>query len=145
VSDAAYRMNQEQIDAFLATPRHAIVAAPRADGTSMLSPIWYVYEKGLLYFSTLVGSAKYRQLRRDPRIAICVDGGHPDARFVTIYGTAKLIEKESPWRNDLEWRVTRRYHESDEAAREYEAQTADAGPSALFEVTPERIGGWDYN
>jgi PPOX class probable F420-dependent enzyme len=138
-------MSRDQIAAFLATPRHAIVAAQRADGRSQLSPVWYVFEESRFYFSTLAGAAKCRQLRRDPRIAICVDGAHPDARFVSIYGTAEIHAEGSPWRDELEWRIVRRYHDSDEAARRYEAELAGQGASALVVVSPEQIMGWDYN
>ncbi len=92
-----------------------------------------------------MSSAKYRQLRRDPRIALCIDAGHPDARAVSISGTAELITDESPERADLEWRILRRYHESDEDAHEWEALSEAEGPSALVVVSPERIIGWDYN
>jgi len=145
MTETSTDMSRGQIDAFLATPRHAIVAAQRSDGTSQLSPVWYVFEKSRLYFSTFVQAAKCRHLRQDPRIAICVDGAHPDARFVSIYGTAEILEEDSAWRAGLEWRIMRRYHDSDEATRRYEAELAGQGQSVLVVVSPERIMGWDYN
>jgi PPOX class probable F420-dependent enzyme len=145
MADTSNRMSPEQIDDFLAAPRHAIVAAQTTTGAPRLSPIWYVFEESRLYFSTLVRSAKCRQLRQDPRISICVDGAHPDARFVSIYGKAEILGEDSPWRDELEWRITRRYHESDEAARRYEAELPGEGPSVLVVVSPEQIMGWDYN
>ncbi len=145
MSDAATRMDLAQIQAFLEEPRHAIAAVLRPDGAPQLSPIWFLYEGERLYFSTLVKSAKYRQLRRDPRIALCIDAGHPDARAVAIDGIAEFVAEQDPKRADLEWRITRRYHESDEAAHRYEAEIADEGPSALIAVVPHRIIGWDYN
>ncbi len=145
MTDAALHMSPEQIEAFLAAPRHAVVAVLRRDGTPQLSPIWYLCENDRLYFSIFVESAKYRQLRRDPRIALCIDGGHPDARAVMIYGTAKLIEDEGPWREDLEWRILLRYHESEAQARRYQEEIAEQGRGALVVVTPERIVGRDYN
>ena len=102
-------------------------------------------EESRFYFSTFVQSAKCRHLRRDPRIGICVDGAHPDARFVTVYGSAEIVEEDSPWRDELEWRIVRRYHDSDEAARRYQAELAGQGASALVVVSAEQIMGWDYN
>jgi len=145
MAESAYRMNSAQIRAFLAEPRHAIATVLRADGALQSSPIWFLYEGERLYFSTLVRNAKYRQLRRDPRIAICIDAGHPDARAVSISGTAELITELTPEQADLEWRITRHYHDSDEAARQYLASIESEGPSALVAVSPERIIGWDYN
>jgi len=145
MSDTNHRMNPAQIQAFLEAPRHAIAAVLRADGAPQLSPIWFLYENDRLYFSTSLQSAKYRQLCRDPRIALCIDAGHPDARAVSISGTAALITDQSPERADLDWRIVRRYHESDEDARRWVAAVAAEGPDALVAVTPERIVGWDYN
>jgi PPOX class probable F420-dependent enzyme len=138
-------MNSVQIEEFLEVPRHAIAAVLRADGAPQLSPIWFLYENERLYFSVGVSSAKYRQLRRDPRISLCIDAGHPDARAVSIRGSVEIVTDESPERADLEWRIMRRYHESDEEAREWEALSAAEGPSALVVVSPERIIGWNYN
>jgi PPOX class probable F420-dependent enzyme len=138
-------MNSEQIQVFLDASRHAIAAVLRPDGSPQLSPIWFLYENERLYFSSLSSSAKCRQLRRDPRIAICIDAGHPDARAVSISGTAELITDESPERADLEWRILRRYHESDEDAHRWEEAIAEEGPNALVVVTPEQVIGWDYN
>ncbi len=145
MSDTANRMNSAQIQAFLEVPRHAIATVLRADGAPQMSPIWFLYESERLYFSSLVSSAKYRQLRRDPRIALCIDAGHPNARAVSINGTAELITDESPERADLEWRILRRYHESDEDAHRWEAAVEAEGPNTLVVVSPERIIGWDFN
>ncbi len=145
MSGTTYRMNSSRVQEFLDAPRHAIAAALRPDGAPQLSPIWFLYENERLDFSTLLNGAKYRQLRRDPRIALCIDAGHPDARAVSISGTAEFMTDESPERADLEWRIVRRYHESDEDAHRWESAVATEGPGALVVVSPERIIGWDYN
>lgn len=90
-------------------------------------------------------SAKYRQLSRDPGITLCIDAGHPDARAVVISGVAELITEESLERSELEWRIVRRYHESDEDAHRWEDPIAQQGPGALVVVSPERITSWDYD
>lgn len=145
MSDTNNRMNSAQIQAFLAEPRHAIATVLRDDGAPQISPIWFLYENERLYFSTLVSSAKYRQLRRDPRIALCIDAGHPDARAVSISGTAELFTELTPEHADLEWRILRRYHETDEEARQWVSSIEAEGPNALVVVSPDRIIGWDYN
>ena len=145
MSDGTNQMNSAQVQAFLDAPRHAIAAVLRPDGRPQLSPIWFLYEDERLYFSISLSSAKYRQLRRDPRIALCIDAGHPDARAVCISGTAELITDESPERADLEWRILRRYHESDEDAHRWQSSIEAEGPNALVVVSPEHIIGWDYN
>ncbi len=138
-------MTQAQTDEFLQAPRHAVVATNRRDGPPQLSPVWYLYEAGRIYISVRVASAKYRNLRRDPRIGVCVDGAHPDARAVMIYGRAELIEADSPWREDMHWRITRRYFGSDEEARRFRDEAREWGPRALIVVTPEKTISQDFN
>ncbi len=138
-------MTQAQVEEFLEASRHAIVGTNRRDGPPQLSPVWYLYEKGRIYIGVLVATAKYHNLRRDPRISLCVDGGHPDARAVMIHGSAELIEAESPWREEILWRINRRYHDSDEETRRYQEMSSDWGPRGLIVVTPEKIISQDFN
>ena len=138
-------MTQAQVEEFLETPRHAIAATNRRDGPPQLSPVWFLYEEGRFYIGVRVASAKYRNLRRDPRISLCVDGGHPDARAVMVHGSAELIEAESSWREEVTWRITRRYYETDEEARQFREEARAWGPRALIVVTPEKIISQDFN
>ena len=81
----------------------------------------------------------------DPRISLCVDAGHPDARAVMIQGTGELVLEPSEWSEDLSWRIECRYHESEEEARLYHSQMKTLGPSALVVVSPGRIVGRNFN
>ncbi len=138
-------MTQAQVEEFLQAPRHAIDGTNRRDGPPQLSPVWYLYEEGRIYIGVLAATAKYRNLRRDPRISLCVDGGHPDTRAVMIHGGAELIEAESPWREQVIWRITRRYHDSDEETRRYQETSRDRGRAVLIVMTPENIISQDFN
>jgi PPOX class probable F420-dependent enzyme len=145
MTDECYEMSQDQIDAFLMVPRLAVLGTNRVNGPPQLTPIWYLYEEGLMYVSMSVSSVKYRNLVRDPRISICVAGEHPDARGVMIVGKAKFIVEENDWHDEMDWRLVRRYHDSDEQARAYASSMAEDDASAIAVITPERILGQDYN
>ncbi|MFZ1753544.1 MAG: pyridoxamine 5'-phosphate oxidase family protein [Caldilineaceae bacterium] len=80
-------MNPPEIDSFLAEPRHAIVGTVARDGAPQLSPVWYIYEDGRFYIGITSDTAKYRNLRRDQRISLCIDGGRADVR--TVMGLAR--------------------------------------------------------
>ncbi len=137
-------MTRAQIEEFLRSPRHAVVGTNRLDGPPQISPVWYLHEDDRLYIGIRVDSAKYHNLRRDRRISVCVDGGHPDTRAVMICGSAELIEEDSPWREDIHWRITRRYFDSDREARRYQEETRD-WKTALIVVTPEKTISQDFN
>jgi PPOX class probable F420-dependent enzyme len=136
-------MTPAQIEAFLDAPRHAIVGTNPLDGAPQLSPVWYVYQEGCLYISILAESAKHRNLSRDPRISVCVDGCYPDYRTVIFYGTAEIVESGHPLQEEMHWRIIRTYHETEEAARRYLEATREED-SVLLVVTPQRIVSQDY-
>ena len=137
-------MTQIEIDSFLKAPRHAIVGTNRFDGPPQLSPIWYIYQGGRFYISIGTETAKHHNLKRDPRVSLCVDGGHPDARAVMIYGTAELIEGEDPQREEIRWQIIRHYHDTEDEARRY-AEEIHESPFVIVVVTPLKIISQDYN
>lgn len=138
-------MTQDQIDDFLQASRHAVLATNRIDGPPQISPVWYLYEAEKIYVAVFADSAKYHNLVRDPRVSICIDGGHPDGRAVTIYGTAELMQDSTAWRDDIFSRITRRYFESDEEAIEYTERARTDTAHVLVVVTPTKFLARDYN
>ena len=138
-------MSQSQIADFLQSPRFAIVGTNRLNGAPQLTPMWYLYEDGRIYMTMGVNSAKYRNLRRDPRIGICIPGVHPDARAVMIYGTVDLVRENHVSYDDFHWRLARQYHDSDDEARAYIDSLPGEEEGVLAVVTPDKIIAEDYN
>ncbi len=138
------QMTQAQIDAFLAPPRHAIIATNRIDGPPQLSPVWYIYEGGKLYISAGVNAVKVQNLRRDPRVTICVDAGHPDARYVILQGAITILEPGDPLQDPTRWRIIRHYYETEAEARRYYESIRNS-PSVLLVLTPDKIISQDFN
>ncbi len=137
-------MTSPQIEEFLDAPRHAVVGTNTVDGPPQLSPVWYVYDDGRLYISVLAGSAKHRNLQRDPRISLCVDGCYPDFRTVIIHGSAELVPTGHTLQEEMHWRIIRKYHETEEDARRYLEATREE-QSVLIVVIPHKIISQDYN
>jgi PPOX class probable F420-dependent enzyme len=139
-------MTRDEIEEFLRAPRHAIVGTNRRDGPPQMTPVWYLFEEGRFYFSMYAKSAKYFNLRRDPRISLCITGDPPDARSVTAYGTAELhLFGSEDWIDEVNWRVLQNYCESDEEARELSEPEAGDMESALAVVTVDKMIAQDYN
>ncbi|MBX3012455.1 MAG: PPOX class F420-dependent oxidoreductase [Caldilineaceae bacterium] len=136
-------MTQPALEAFLAPPRHAIVATNRADGPPQVTPVWYIYEHNRLYISAGIGAAKVKNLRRDPRVTVCVDGGHPDARYVIFQGTVTILEPTDPLQESMRWRIIRHYYDDEADARRYYESMRDF-TSVLLVVTPEKITSQDF-
>jgi PPOX class probable F420-dependent enzyme len=78
---------REFVSAGTRTGKTAIV---RADGSPHVTPVWFVLDGDDLVFTTTSGNLKEKALRRDPRLAICVDDQEPPYSYVMIQGTATL-------------------------------------------------------
>ena len=137
------QMSSTQVESFFETPRFAVFATNPVDGPPQLTTVWFLYEAGSVYVGIERSSVKYRNLTRDPRVALCIDGEHPDGRTVVVYGLAEVHEPGTPDSDGIMWRLTRRYHGSDEEARDYQESVCELD-LLLIKVTPKRIVGLDH-
>lgn len=82
-----------QIREFLAQRTNVILSTIRKDGSPQLSPVWFLFENDEFLISTAKETAKWKNLRRDPRVALCAD--EPSTgRMVVAYGAAELLEED---------------------------------------------------
>ena len=77
----------------LDTVRTGKIATIRADGRPHVVPIWFdLDDENRLYFSTWHTTVKAKNIRRDSRIALCVDDERPPFTYAMLEGTAELID-----------------------------------------------------
>lgn len=62
----------------------------RADGRPHVTPIWFVLDGDDVVFTTHESSVKGKNLRRDPRVVLCVDDETPPFSYVMIEGIVTL-------------------------------------------------------
>ena len=68
-----------------------MVAALRKDGRPQMTPNWFIWKDGAFYISTTKTRAKYRNLKRDPRVQLALD--EPEGfRTVIVDGKAEIFE-----------------------------------------------------
>lgn len=79
----------ENIRAYLEQARLCVMATISADGSPHLTVMWYDLIDDIVVLNMMRGLVKERNLRRDPRIAICVEDG---PRYVTLSGRVQIIE-----------------------------------------------------
>jgi PPOX class probable F420-dependent enzyme len=130
-------MTREEWRAFLVTSRRtAKVATVRPDGRPHVAPVWFELDGDELIFTTWHASVKGRDLRRDPRISLCVDDERPPFSFVVIEGTASLsdnLDEVRAWAT----RIAGRYMGA-MRAKAYGARNGVPG-ELLVRVTPTHV------
>ena len=84
-------MSRQEIEAFLAEVRNIIVGTIRRDGRPQMTPNWFVWQDGRFYVSTTRTRAKYRNLKRDPRIQLLLDDAERH-RCLIVDGRAEILE-----------------------------------------------------
>ena len=87
----------ERLAKFLLPARIAVVATVGRDGMPQVTPVWYAYEDGRLTVAANESSAKVRNLRRDPRLSVCVYEGERGAEYVALFGRADLAHDDGVW------------------------------------------------
>jgi PPOX class probable F420-dependent enzyme len=125
----------EKARAYLQELRFAVLATINQDNTPQLTTMWYILEDdGTITMNTKVGRAKERNMRRDPRISICIEDGY---QFVTISGTVEMIDDQKIAQHDI-YRLSARYHGEVKARRQMEEQFSKETRVSL-RLKPESI------
>jgi PPOX class probable F420-dependent enzyme len=128
--------NEEYKSFMLDRARTAVLATVRTDGRPHTAPIWFDLEGDALVFTTGESTVKGRNMRRDPRVSLCIDEEEPPFHFVVIEGNSELTAGDS----DLLYWATRiggRYMGADRAD-EYGRRNAVEG-ELLVRVMPQKV------
>jgi len=88
------KLTDDEVKEFLTQGHTLILATIRKSGAPFMTPLWYVYHEGSVYFSTLSKSAKVQHLRRDPRACIMIEEGKKwiDLHVVVANCTVEILE-----------------------------------------------------
>ena len=86
-----------RLEEFLRPSRVAVVTTVGRDGVPQATPNWYRFTNGVLQISTRKETAKYRNLSRNPGVAVCVYSEPLAKEYATIRGRVKIRDDESIW------------------------------------------------
>jgi PPOX class probable F420-dependent enzyme len=133
------RLSPAEITTFLLErPRTAKLASVRADGRPHVAPIWFDLDGDTVVFTTWHMSVKAANIRRDPRVALCVDDDMPPFAYALIEGTAHMSDDAEALRY---WatRIAGRYMGADKA-ESYGNRNSGAGELLVRVTTTNMIG-----
>ncbi|MGH3996560.1 MAG: PPOX class F420-dependent oxidoreductase [Pseudonocardiaceae bacterium] len=86
-------MDLDEARAVVAEQHHAVLATLRRDGTPQMSPVAATVDgQGRVVVSTRQTAFKVRNLRRDPRVWLCVLDDRFYGRWIQIGGRVRIVE-----------------------------------------------------
>jgi PPOX class probable F420-dependent enzyme len=92
--------------------RWAVLGTLNDDGSIQQSVMWFDLDGDTILMNTKAGRVKDRNMRRDPRVSVCVED---EEQYVAINGRATMIDDRERSQGDA-YRLAVRYH--DEATAE---------------------------
>ena len=104
--------------AFLQERRFAVLGTINKDGSPQLTTMWYLLDGDVILMNTKAGRTKEQNMRRDPRISVCIEDGYS---YVTISGTVEMIDDPQIAQRDIH-RLAVRYDGEESARRQMEEQ-----------------------
>jgi PPOX class probable F420-dependent enzyme len=129
-------LSVEQSAGLLDERRLAVMSTFRADGTVLLSPIWYIWEDGGFTIAMAAGDGKLKHLRRDPRVTIVVCEDELPYRGFELRGIARLLDV--PYGPVIR-RIATRY-----VGAEASGYWDDEHGGTVARIEPGEARGWDF-
>jgi PPOX class probable F420-dependent enzyme len=137
------RYSKAEWQRFLRGRRVAVLGTVGADGTPLLTPIWYLFRDGQLLMRTGKESVKARNIAGDPRVSVCVQDERPPYASVTVYGKGSV----EPTREGLGAEMAKHYLGAVGAAGYQRAasEAIERGEEVTLVITPERVLTQDFS
>ena len=97
-----------EVREFLEEPHYAVMATINRSGVPQLTVMWYALHpsEDVVLLNSSRGLLKVKNLRRDARMAVCVEDG---MRYVTLEGTAELVEDRGEQEREVNDYIAPRY------------------------------------
>jgi PPOX class probable F420-dependent enzyme len=128
-------LTPDEMSDFLAERQHLMrIGTVDVSGIPRVVPIWFMLRAGKIYFTPRAKAVFFRNIQRDPRVALSIDEEALPYRKVSIQGTAEIMH---PAGEDEAWRplyvdLADRYI-AEGSAEDYVMGTADQ-PRPLLAV-----------
>lgn len=79
---------------FFKTKALAHLATLMPDGGPQVTPVWIDYDGTHILFNSALGRAKDKNVRRNPRVALCILDPNDDYRYLEVRGRVVEITEE---------------------------------------------------
>jgi PPOX class probable F420-dependent enzyme len=137
-------MTDEERDEFLRTQRTCRIGTVGADGAPHVSPLWFVWDGTSIWLYSLSKSQRWRNVERDPRVSVVVDGGHAYGELQGVEVMGRVVPVGGvPWTGEPEPELD---GPTGLWAAKYSGGRAP-GPDANHtwaRITPDKLVTWDF-
>jgi PPOX class probable F420-dependent enzyme len=131
-------MTPEELRSFLTETKIFVkVGTFGEDDWPNVNPAWYEYDGEYFWLVTKELAGFCRNMRRDPRVTLCIDNPVTPYKRVIVRGHAEFVDGD--W-VELARRMVLRYLGPE--GMDYFEATLDL-PRVLVRIKPERISSWD--
>ena len=86
----------------------AVLATVYPSGGPQAFPVWYSYDGEYFTVTTPAGAAKIRNIRHNPKVALCITDTTREVRCLTVLGQAVLV-MDSRQAQEMHRRLSFRY------------------------------------
>ena len=87
-------LHNPKVQKILQSKQFAHIATIRPDGSPQSSPMWFVLDGAYLKFTHATNRQKYRNIRRDPRIAVSITDVDDPYTYAEFRGVVERIEED---------------------------------------------------
>jgi PPOX class probable F420-dependent enzyme len=132
-------MTDEELDAFLSTPRLCAFATVDSHGRPRVRPLWFLWRGGEFWFTTrLKARHTGRDLEASPRVAVSIASEERPYRAVVAHGRPEVVDKD----RDILLAIATRY--GDAPGRRWLAVAMKEPDRVLLRMRPNVMISWDY-
>lgn len=132
-------LSKNELEAFLDEVRLAHLATTSREGRPRVSPIWYVYERGVFYFTTRLRRLKGHHIQSNPSVALSIASDVRPYRAVCAFGKAHTLEENrDKWLEKISFRYEK------EEGKTWVAHAVKQPDRVVLMLKPDRVLSWDY-
>ena len=133
------KLNSEQTWDLIRQPIISFVTTIRADGTPHVTPVWHLVDGDDVVIAVARSTVKARNVRANPRVALCVAANARPQPWALVEGPARLSEERV---EEIVRAVSYHYFGPEEGGP-YVEDILGKLDFVILRITPERVTGFD--
>jgi len=134
------RLDQAEIQRFLAGRYIAVLATVQPDGSPLAMPMWFLPDASVITMLSVDDLQKVKNLHRDPRACVTVEtsaANGSEGRGVIVVGRAEFLSEGGERRALVE-----RFHARYPELRKHWGGLPMPANRVMFRIVPSRVSSW---